>query len=71
MTYSLRISVEMKDREITGPMLDEIVGKALKDGGNVREVVIICRRVNRGARKGAKKHEAQHNFRITFIEDEN
>lgn len=71
MTYSLRISVEMKDREVTGPMLAEIVGKALKDEANVKEVVIICRSVNRGARADAKKHELRHGFRITFIEDEN
>ena len=64
MTYSLTISIEMKDRQITGPLLAEIVGKALKDERNVKEVVVICRSVD------APKYEAKHKLRITFIEDE-
>lgn len=70
MSYQLRISVEMKDREITGPMLAQIVGQAFKDGGDVKDIVVICRSVNRGARADAKKYEASYNdLRITFIED--
>ena len=70
MTYRLRISVEMKNREISGPLLAEIVGKALKDEANVKDIVIICRAVNRGAKADARKHEAKHGLRITFIADE-
>ena len=68
MTYRLRISVEMKDREVTGPLLAEIVGKALKDKENVEDIVVICRAVNRGAKKDKVAHERKHNIRITFIE---
>lgn len=70
MTYSLTISVEMKDRQITGPLLAEIVGKALRDERNVKEIVVICRSINRGARADAPKYELKHKLRITFIEDE-
>ncbi len=68
MTYRLRISVEMKDKELTGPLLAEIAGKALKDKENVRDIVIICRAVNRGAQKDKAAHEKAHNIRITFVE---
>jgi len=68
--YRLRISIEMKDREVTGPLLSQIVGSALRDKENVRDIVVICRSVNRGARADAVRHESKHNIRITFIEDE-
>jgi hypothetical protein len=67
MTYRLRISVEMKDKTINGPMLNQIVGQALK-GGNVQEIVVICRSVNRGALADKPKHESQHGITITFVE---
>lgn len=70
MTYRLRISIEMKDREVTGPMLAQIVGMALKDDSNVKDIVVICRQANRGAKADAKSHEKSHGVRITFIEDE-
>ncbi len=68
MTYNMTISVEMKDREVTGPLLAEIVGKALKDQANVQDIVIICRAVNRGAKRDKAAHEKRHNIRIKFIE---
>jgi hypothetical protein len=68
--YRLRISIEMKDREVTGPLLAQIVGSALRDEENVKDIVVICRSVNRGALKDAIRHESKHNIRIIFIEDE-
>ena len=67
MSYSLTISVEMKDREITVPMLEQIVAKALKDDRNVQDIIVICRAVNRGAKKDKTAHERRHNIRIKFI----
>jgi hypothetical protein len=69
MTYRLRISIEMKDRTITGPLLNQIVGLTLRDDPNVKDIVIICRNVNDGALKDKPKHERQHKVRITFVVD--
>jgi hypothetical protein len=70
MTYRLRISIEMKDRTITGPLLNEIVGLTLRDDPQVKDIVIVCRNVNDGARADKQKHERQHKVRITFIVDQ-
>ena len=51
MTYKMTISVEMKDREVTRPLLAEIVGKAIREQANVQDIVIICRAANSVAKK--------------------
>jgi hypothetical protein len=74
LTYVHRIlqTVEFKDREVTGPMVDQIVGTTLRAGrrfeGEIRDVFIYCRRANSGARARAKEHEKQHKIEIVFVE---
>jgi hypothetical protein len=74
MTYVYRIlhTVEFKDREVTGPMVDQIVGTTLRAGqrfdGEIRDVFIYCRSANAGARARAKEHEKQHKIEIVFLE---
>ena len=74
MTYVHRIlqTVEFKDREVTGPMVDQIIGTtrraANRFDGDIKDVFIYCRSANAGARSRAKEHEKDLKIEIVFIE---
>lgn len=74
MTYVHRIlqTVEFKDREVTGPMVDQIVGTTFRAGrrfdAEIRDVFIYCRTANAGARARAKEHERELKIEIVFVE---
>jgi len=73
MSYTYRIlsSVEFKDRELTGPMVDQIVGTTRRiEGrfnGQVKDVYIYCRGANSGARSRAKEYEKELKIKIEFL----
>lgn len=62
------IAIEYKDRHLTRPMLDGIVGAKLRAAPNATEIIIRCRSAARTA------HEAINSYpgvRITIVAREN
>lgn len=63
-------AAEFKRRTITGPMIDEIVGRAVRECGvkdqELTDVYVFCLNANAGARKRAAELEQVHNIRIAF-----
>lgn len=65
-------TVEFKDREVTGPLVDQIVGTTLRAaqrlGGEITDIFIFCRSANSGARSRANEHERDLDIEIVFVE---
>jgi hypothetical protein len=70
MTYIHRIvqAVEFKDYEVTGPLVDQIVGTSGRIDGELADIFIFCRSANAGARRRAKEHEKVLGIEIVFVE---
>lgn len=63
-------AAEFKRRTVTGPMIDEIVGRAIRECGirkqELTDVYVFCLDANAGARKRATELEQVHDVRIVF-----
>lgn len=52
---SYEIAIEYKDRHLTRPMLQQIIGAALMNRPNVEEVIVRCRTSASTARSAAEE----------------
>ena len=70
MTYVHRIiqALRFKDYEVTGPIVDQIVGNSHLIDGELADVFIFCRRANSGARQRAKAYEKKFGIEVVFVE---
>lgn len=70
MTFVHRIvqAVQFKDYEVTGPIVDQIVGNSHLINGELADIFIFCRRANSGARQRAKAHEKRFGIEVVFVE---
>lgn len=53
-----KIPLECKDRHLTRPMLDQIVGAQIRTNSDASELIILCRSAARTA------YEAVHDYKI-------
>lgn len=58
-----KIAVEFKDRHLTRPMLDQIVGAQLRAAQDATEIIIRCR----SAAKTALEAVNLYSIRITIV----
>ena len=59
MAYRANVLVEIKDRAVNGPMVDQIVGTARRQANPAALVVIVCRGYTREAEMRRKQHSTQ------------
>ncbi len=65
----LTMAVEIKNKEVSGPMLAQIVGNAISlVGRNFSMLFVICRGVNRGAKSMAAKNKKNLGITTVFKE---
>lgn len=62
-----KIALEFKDRHLTRPMLDQIVGAQLRAVPDATEIIIRCR----SAAKTALEAANSYGIRITIVAREN
>lgn len=71
-TYRMLQTAEFKDMQVTGPMVDQIMGTAKRAAGRfegeITDVFIFCRSTTPDARSRAKEHEKGERVEITFVE---
>ncbi len=70
MSYVHRIvqAIEFKDREVSGPLVDQIVGTSGRIEGELADIFIFCRRATSEARKRARTHEKLLGIEVVFVE---
>lgn len=57
-----KIALEFKDRHLTRPMLDQIVGATIRSNSDANEIIIRCR----SATKTAYNAVGEYNIKITI-----
>jgi len=64
-------AIEIKHRTVTGPMMDETVGRALRECGvkdrKLSDVYVVCLDANGGARKRAAELETVHKVKVHVV----
>jgi len=67
VTYRIVQSIEFKDRQVTGPMVDQIVGSSRRIGGTaLKDVIIFCRGYNSGAAARAAQISKEQEIGVYF-----
>lgn len=61
-----KIILEYKDRHLTRPMLDGIIGASLRTNPDAKEIIIRCR----SAAQTAKAAVGEYGLRVEIIADE-
>lgn len=61
-----KIALEFKDKELTGPELDQIVGALVRTNPDADELIVRCRRATRPARIAAEQN--QYQVKVTIVE---
>lgn len=64
-------ALEFKNYTLSGPLMDQLVGTALRARYRMRpalltDVIVVCRGVSSEARSRARELEAELNLRISF-----
>jgi hypothetical protein len=65
MVHKANVLVEIKDRAVSGPMVDQIVGSARRQANRADLVVIVCRGYTRDAEMRRRQHSTEQ-MRVEF-----
>lgn len=70
-SFDIYQALEFKNYTISGPLMDQLVGTALRARYRTRpailtDVIVVCRGVTSDARNRAGELEAELNLRISF-----